>query len=96
MYKRMGIGLLAMNLLAAPGFADDFQAPQLTVSSTFTDRLEIIPGGYDPVAQINDGKRLRGKLRFSYVHDGEPYVFANRTNRNRFILEPERYLNGSQ
>ena len=55
------------------------------------DPFGIIPGGYDPVAYVDDGKAVRGKARFSYVHDGQVYVFATRVHRDRFILDPELY-----
>ena len=56
----------------------------------------IIPGGYDPVAFVEDGKAVRGKARFSYVHDGQIYVFATRVHRDRFILEPQLYFTRNQ
>ena len=61
-------------------------------SPNVADPFGIIPGGYDPVAYLEDGKAVRGKARFSYVLDGQIYVFATRAHRDRFILDPQVYL----
>ena len=65
--------------------------PALAVGQDVTVRHAVIPGGYDPVTFQTEGKAVRGKIKFSHVHNGKIYIFATRQNRDRFILEPGKY-----
>ncbi len=66
--------------------------PTLAMGQDVTVRHDVIPGGYDPVAFQNEGKAVRGKFKFSHVHNGKLYIFATRQNRDRFILERDKYV----
>ena len=86
MKKYIGIGLTATSLLAGAAFADE------VLQATHAANLEVVPGGYDVVVQNTAGKRVRGKYRYNYVYADDVYLFANAHNRDRFILNPSRYL----
>ena len=80
----LGAAILATTVISI--LQPSYAAPNVA------DPFGVIPGGYDPVAFLEDGKAVRGKTRFSYVHDGQIYVFATRVHRDRFILDPEVYV----
>jgi hypothetical protein len=48
--------------------------------------------GYDPVAYFATGAPAEGDPTITAVHDGTLYAFASVTNRDAFIVDPERYL----
>ncbi len=89
MNKTIAITLLTTSLLA--GTAGTF-AGEPAGRSLIESHLSIIPDGYDLVEATGSGKRVRGKLRYNHTHEGKIYIFANRTNRDLFVFDPDRYL----
>lgn len=47
--------------------------------------------GYDPVSFF-DGAPERGRSRYATQHDGVRYLFAGKTNREKFLADPDAYL----
>ena len=47
--------------------------------------------GYDPVNYFTQGQPAKGSPEFSYVWDGERYLFANLKHRDMFASDPARY-----
>ena len=66
--------------------------PVLAAGQDVTAPYGVIPDGYDPVAYKTEDKAVRGKVKFNHVHNGKSYIFATRQNRDRFILEPGKYV----
>ena len=50
----------------------------------------IAISGFDPVSYFSDGSK-KGKKEFSYLFDGIKYQFANATNRDTFMKNPNKY-----
>jgi YHS domain-containing protein len=48
--------------------------------------------GYDPVSYFVTGSPVEGDPTITAVHGGTLYAFASETNRDAFIVDPERYL----
>lgn len=48
--------------------------------------------GYDPVAYFNAGKPEAGRAEFTATHKGATFRFANASNRDTFVADPDRYL----
>ena len=93
-YKSIAITLLTFSLVAGPASAND-ETPRPNDDGVAA-HLEIIPGGYDVVEAMESGKQIRGKVRYSHSHEGKVYIFANRTNRDLFVADPDRYLETPQ
>ncbi len=55
------------------------------------DKNGIAVSGYDPVAYFN-GTPTFGKDSIKYSYQGAAYLFSNYENRQRFILDPSRYI----
>ena len=47
--------------------------------------------GYDPVAYFSEGRAIKGRNIFSYVHKGVLYYFASAPRRDQFASNPYRY-----
>ena len=52
---------------------------------------KAILAGNDPVSYYSGAKPVRGDPAFNAQWDGGVYYFANATNRDQFIKNPERY-----
>ena len=89
MNKIIATTLLTATLIAGPASAFDGGRSD---HGLIASHLEIIPNGYDFVEVTETGKRVRGKARYNHTHDGRIYIFANRTNRDLFAFDPDRYL----
>lgn len=48
--------------------------------------------GYDPVSYFVSSAPVEGDPTITAVHDSTLYAFANETNRDAFVVDPERYL----
>jgi len=59
------------------------------VAAAETGKLAL--RGYDPVNYFTQGQPAKGSPEFSYVWDGERYLFANATHREMFASDPARY-----
>ncbi len=68
---------------AAPAFADT--APEMTGMP----RLAI--GGYDTVAYFTVGKAVPGSLEYQTVWHDARWQFANKTDLDLFVADPEKY-----
>jgi YHS domain-containing protein len=47
--------------------------------------------GYDPVNYFTEARPAKGNPEFSFVWDGERYLFANAKHRDMFASDPARY-----
>ena len=47
--------------------------------------------GYDPVAYFTESMPVEGSRQFSYRWQGADWRFSSADNRERFIVNPERY-----
>jgi YHS domain-containing protein len=47
--------------------------------------------GYDPVNYFTEARPAKGSPEFSFVWDGERYLFANAKHRDMFVSDPGRY-----
>lgn len=48
-------------------------------------------GGYDVVQYFEQGKPVAGNARFTAMHDGAMWRFADAASRDKFIADPSRY-----
>jgi YHS domain-containing protein len=55
------------------------------------DTVGLAVQGYDPVSYHN-GKPVKGKKEYSYVHDNAKYLFSNQNNMDTFQNNPDTYL----
>ncbi|GAB5504358.1 YHS domain-containing (seleno)protein [Pyruvatibacter sp.] len=51
----------------------------------------VAVSGYDPVAYFREGKPVEGSSAFELEHEGYTYRFANQTNLDDFIADPEAF-----
>ena len=75
---------------AAPLIAQATAAPEKVLLNL--DRNGLALKGYDPVSYFESSGPLKGSSGFTAAHDGATYRFATAENRNRFLLEPSRYV----
>ncbi|MEP0069073.1 YHS domain-containing (seleno)protein [Pyruvatibacter sp.] len=76
--------LIAAAVLAAPAHA----AKDPVYTGLFSN---VAVSGYDPVAYFREGKPVEGSSAFETEHDGYTYRFANQTNLDDFIADPEAF-----
>lgn len=55
------------------------------------DSTKLAMRGYDPVNYFTEGRPAKGIAEFSFVWDGERYLFANARHRDMFASDPVRY-----
>lgn len=51
-------------------------------------------GGDCVVALVTMGKRVPGDIRYSSIHDGRLFLFANQEARQMFLADPAKYAEG--
>ncbi len=56
----------------------------------FNTRKDVAIDGYDPVSYFDD-KPLEGVVKYSVVHRGITYRFANAANTEKFKSTPDKY-----
>lgn len=81
--KRASLGaviILGILLVASNAFSGEY-----TISS-------VGAGGYDVVAYHTQNKAIRGTGFHVAQHMGIPYLFSSKTNRDKFMDHPDRYL----
>ncbi|MEL7046348.1 MAG: YHS domain-containing (seleno)protein [Pseudomonadota bacterium] len=49
-------------------------------------------GGFDVLSYRDPGGPVAGDPEFNAEHDGQRYLFATATNRDRFLDDPQRYV----
>jgi YHS domain-containing protein len=55
------------------------------------DSPRLAMQGYDPVNYFTEARPTKGNPEYSFVWDGERYLFANGRHRDMFISDPGRY-----
>lgn len=48
--------------------------------------------GYDPVAYFTENKAIKGKAKYTAIHDGAIYRFSSAKNRDRFKSDANNYV----
>lgn len=83
---------LAAWTLAAPSFAQG-DAARPGRSKLNLDKKSLAIDGYDPVAYFPEGgsKPAKGKKDITAQHRGVTYRFRDTKNRDRFLLQPDKY-----
>lgn len=90
--SRLALVVAAIGLAAAVARepANGVKAALIEPSVSIRDGLAI--NGYDPVAYFADHAALRGQEAYTVKFDGARFLFATAENRDRFLLDPEKYL----
>ena len=57
--------------------------------SAGTRRIAL--GGYDPVSYFEDGKPMKGSVKYSHNFDDVTYTFRSPGHRDKFAANPEKY-----
>jgi len=83
--KKVAFLLLAMALSLVALSQADIRVKQFNT----VEGLAI--NGYDPVAYFTKNKAIEGKKKWSYLHEGITYYFADSSNRALFINTPKNY-----
>ncbi len=60
-------------------------------NETYQDKNDLAISGYDPVAYFTEAKAVKGKHKFSAVHNDAIYLFSSASNRDTFKVSPEKY-----
>lgn len=63
-----------------------------SASAINTDEGGLALHGYDPVAYFKTGKATPGNPKFTAMHAGARYIFANAANLKAFKAKPAAYL----
>ena len=50
-----------------------------------------VMGGYDPVSYFDSNEPLRGDGHYAVTYNGGTYLFAKKTNKQKFEANPEKY-----
>lgn len=58
---------------------------------TDTDADGVILAGYDTVAYFTQDKAVKGKAKYTAVHNDAIYRFSSKKNRDLFNENPEKY-----
>lgn len=59
---------------------------------SYNDESKFGIHGYDAVAYLTDKKAVAGKENISSTYDGVTYLFSTASNKEKFALEPLKYI----
>jgi len=84
-----GLALAATTMtISAPSYA----VVETSTSEVNADVHGLAMQGYDPVAYFTSGGPQKGKKKYAVRHTGGTYYFANASNKEAFMADPDRYL----
>jgi hypothetical protein len=55
------------------------------------ESMKLAMQGYDPVNYFTEARPAKGNPEFSFVWDGERYLFTNARHRDMFAADPGKY-----
>jgi len=88
--------LLPMKFLATSAFSLLlllYSAFSMAIDPVYTGgKGDAAIKGYDTVAYFTVGKAVKGKEFISYEHGGATWWFSSEENKQKFILDPEKYM----
>jgi len=90
--SRVFLIVLAIGLAAAVAREPRTEEDRALVEPSLSVRDGLAINGYDPVAYFSDYAAVRGDETLSVEFDGARFLFAAPENRDRFLMNPERYL----
>jgi YHS domain-containing protein len=68
------------------------RAQQADTLKYCTLNKDVGVGGYDPVSYFTSGNPVSGDDRISMSYDGVTYRFSSADNKQKFAVDPKRYL----
>lgn len=90
-WKKIGIGLVAVVVVAALGGFFFLRSLGMFSSEPVYATSEGAIGGYDPVAYFSLGKPTQGSAEFTHEWNGARWRFSNAEHRDLFAADPEKY-----
>lgn len=90
-------GLLCALALAQAGCALISSGPNPALERSLSENVALngsghAVNGYDPVALLEEGRRIEGSERYNLEYKDATYLFASPENRQAFARRPEQYI----